>query len=574
MKKELEKEELLIPPYGGKLVDLTTFGEEREELLNKAKTLYSIQLSPRSLCDLELLAIGAFSPLCRFMGEEDYCMVIREMRLKNGMIFPIPITLPVSNFEEGLLGKEIALRDTKNDLIGIMKVEEIYPAKPTEEANEIYGTTDVSHPTIAEMRGWGKNYVSGPLKIINLPKHYDFRELRLTPREVRERLSKMGYKNVVAFHTRNPMHRGHEEITKMAAERVKGALLLHPVVGLTKPGDVDYYTRVRTYKKVFEKYYDKNKTVLALIPLAMRFAGPREALWHAIIRRNYGANYFIVGRDHASPGKRSNGDYFYKPNEAQEFVKKYSFEIGVEAISFDEIVYLPEEDSYQELSNIPQKKNFIAISGTEIRDALLKGEELPPWAVRPEIAEILKERYPPKHKRGFCVWFTGLPSSGKSTIASILVELLAEYGREATLLDGDIVRTHLSKGLGFSREDRNTNILRIGFVASEIVRHRGVAVCAAVSPYRDVRNEVRNMIGRDNFIMVFVDTPLEVCESRDSKGLYIKALRGEIKNFTGVDDPYERPENPDVVLETVNKTPEENAKEIVDYLERVGFLKR
>ena len=568
-KKETAK---IISPYGGELIDLIVKGEERDELIREANKLDSIQLSSRSLCDLELLATGGFSPLDKFMGEEDYQRVIKEMRLKDGTFFPMTITLPVSDFSDKNLGKEIALRDSRNDLIAIMKVEEIYTSDPVNEAKYVYGSTDARHPLVAELHSWGDKYISGALKVLNMPKHYDFKELRLTPAEVRDLLSKTGCENVVAFQTRNPMHRVHEELTKIAARRIDGALLIHPVVGLTKPGDVDHYTRVRSYKELFEKYYDKKKTVLSLLPLAMRMAGPREALWHAIIRRNHGANHFIVGRDHASPGNDSKGEPFYGPYEAQELMEKYGEEIGVKMVSFNELVYLPEEDRYEEKDQVQKGVKVAKISGSKARAAIAKGEKPPKWFMRVEVAEILRKRHPAKHEQGFCVWFTGLSGAGKSTIANDFVEMMAEYGRDVTVLDGDVVRTHLSKGLGFSKEDRDTNILRIGFVASEIVRHNGVVVCAAVSPYRDARNEVRNMVGEDKFMMVFVDTPLEVCEDRDPKGLYAKALRGEIKNFTGIDDPYEKPVDPEIVADTVNKNPEENALEIIDYLKKEGFL--
>ncbi len=562
----------IISPYGGKLIDLTVKGKERLELISKANTLDSIQLSSRALCDIELLATGGFSPLNSFMGEEDYHEVIKNMHLVDGTFFPITITLPVLDFSKEDLGKEIALRDTRNDLIGIMRIEEIFPVDIENEAKYVYGTEDVRHPLVAELHSWGDKYISGALKVLSLPKHYDFKEIRSTPAGVRSLLSKTGSSNVVAFQTRNPMHRVHEELTKIAAERIDGALLIHPVVGLTKPGDVDHYTRVRSYKELFEKYYDKKKTVLSLLPLAMRMAGPREALWHAIIRRNHGANHFIVGRDHASPGKDSKGKPFYGPYEAQELMEKYSKEIGVGMVSFNELVYLPEEDRYEERDKVKKGVKIAKISGSEARAAIARGEKPPKWFMRPEVAEILRKRHPAKHEQGFCIWFTGLSAAGKSTIANDFVEMMAEYGRDVTVLDGDVVRTHLSKGLGFSKEDRDTNILRIGFVASEIVRHNGVVVCAAVSPYRDARNEVRNMVGSDKFIMVFVDTPLEVCEERDPKGLYAKALRGEIKNFTGIDDPYEKPVDPPIIADTVNETPEQNALDIVNYLKKEGFL--
>lgn len=385
----------------------------------------------------------------------------------------------------------------------------------------------------------------------------------------------MGYANVVAFQTRNPMHRAHEWMTKRAAEQVNGALLIHPAVGLTKPGDVDHYTRVRCYQALVNRYYDARRTLLALCPLAMRLAGPREAVWHAIIRRNYGANYFIVGRDHASPGLDSHGKPFYEPYAAQELMASVQDELGVTMIPFDEVVYLPEEDRYEERRRVPSGKRFLALSGTEVRENYLaNGHKLPEWFTRPEVAQILAEAHPPRHRQGFCVWLTGLPCAGKSTIAEILATMLMAQGRHVTLLDGDVVRTHLSKGLGFSKEDRDTNILRLGFVASEIVKHGGAVIVAAVSPYRAARNQVRAMIGEDKFILVYVNTPLEVCEQRDTKGLYARARCGELKGVTGIDDPYEEPEVPDVVLDTVEQSPEANASWIFEYLVHTGLVKR
>ena len=573
----------LIPPYGGRLVNLLVDPEEAEALRDYAQRLPSIQLSERSVCDLELLAVGGFSPLDRFMGREDYQRVLEEMRLSSGHIFPIPVTLPVdlsqlrdswSTASEIRLDRDIALRSPKNELLAIMTVEEIYEWDRDEAAQKVFGTLDLRHPLVAEMHRWGRWNISGKLRVLELPRHYDFKELRLTPAETRQRLAAFGRPNVVAFQTRNPLHRVHEELTKRAVQEVDGVLLLHPVVGMTKPGDVDHYTRVRTYKAMARRYYDPDRVLLALLPLAMRLAGPREALWHAVIRRNYGANYLIVGRDHASPGVDSKGRPFYGPYDAQELVAQYSAELGVGMIPFRELVYLPEEDRYEEVSKVPAHRHATSISGTQVREEYLNnGRKLPEWFTRPEVAEILAEVYPPRHRQGVCVWFTGLPCAGKSTIAEVLTVLLQEHGRQVTLLDGDVVRTHLSKGLGFSKEDRDTNVRRVGFVASEIVRHGGVAICAMVSPYRSTRNEVRGMVGRDRFVEVFVDTPLEVCEQRDTKGLYARARRGELKGFTGIDDPYEPPRHPEIRLDTVHHTPEENARRILEYLIERGFVR-
>ncbi|HTM07773.1 MAG TPA: bifunctional sulfate adenylyltransferase/adenylylsulfate kinase [Verrucomicrobiae bacterium] len=563
----------LISPYGGKLINLLVAEPERAEVTRYAHTLPSIQLSARSLCDLELLAVGAFSPLDRFMDREDYLGVVDKMRLKDGTLFPIPITLPVADGDAIRVGGDVALRNANNDLIGVMKIEERFAWDLNHEASGVYRTTDSRHPIVAEMSKWGKTYISGPLKIIALPKHYDFVDLRRTPAEVRLALQEMGHTNVVAFQTRNPIHRAHEELTKRAAREVGGSLIIHPVVGMTKPGDIDHYTRVRAYRVLVEKYYDRHTTLLSLLPLAMRMGGPREALWHAIIRRNHGANHFIVGRDHAGPGSDSQGKPFYGPYDAQNLLREYQGEIGVKMVPFKELVYLQDENRYEESDKVPSGTRVASISGTQVRvDFLGNGKQLPEWFTRPEISAILSRVSPPYHRRGFCVWFTGLSGAGKSTIAEILASLLLEHGRVATVLDGDVVRTHLSRGLGFSKEDRDMNILRIGFVASEIVRHNGVVICAAVSPYRATRDEVRGMVGDEQFMEVHIDTPIEVCEQRDIKGMYAKARRGEIKGFTGIDDPYEEPLKPELRLGTTACLPEDNARKILEYLIDKGFL--
>ncbi len=564
----------MLAPYGDTLIDLLVPTEERSELTARAGTLPSIQISDRSVCDLELLATGAFSPLDRFMGEQDYQRVLEEMRLSDGHIFPIPVTLPVNQAPHIQLDQQIALRNSKNELLAVMTIEEIYPWDLSREAETVFRTQDVRHPLVAEMHRWGKLNISGSIQMVQIPQHYDFQDLRLTPAQTRESLSRIGCESVVAFQTRNPLHRVHEELIRRASEEHDATLLLHPVVGLTKPGDVDHYTRVRTYKVLATHYFDSDNLLLALLPLAMRMAGPREALWHALIRRNFGADYLIVGRDHASPGNDSTGQPFYGPYDAQELVEQFSAELGVGLVPFRQFVYLPDEDCYQEVSKVEEGTRTASLSGTQVREEYLnQGKVIPEWFTRPEVAEILLETHPPRHRQGMCVWFTGLSGAGKSTTAEVLLPLLSEYGRQVSILDGDVVRTHLSKGLGFSKEDRDTNIRRIGYVGSEIVRHGGTVICAAVSPYRATRNEVRSMVKEGHFVEVFVDTPLEVCESRDAKGMYQKARRGEIKGFTGIDDPYEAPENPEITLDTVAQTPAENARTIIEYLAQKGFLR-
>lgn len=563
----------LITPYRGDLVELLVDVADRAELFDLAASLHSIQLSLRETCDFEMLAVGGFSPLRTFMGRPDFQRVVDEMRLADGTVFPIPVTLPVNDLTNIEIGKQIALRDAKNDLLAVLDVEEIYEWDRELTARKVFGTVDPRHPLVSEIHRWGKYNLSGRLRVLSLPVYHDFNELRLTPAETRQRLRELGRSNVVAFQTRNPIHYAHEIMTRRAVEMIDGTLLLHPVVGMTKEGDIDYFTRVRTYKTVAQLAFEKERVLLSLLPLAMRMAGPREAVWHAIIRRNYGANHLIVGRDHASPGVDSHGKPFYGPAEAQKLAQDLADEIGVKILAFEEFAYLPDEDRYEENGKIAENSRMFSLSGTQIReDYLGKGKPLPTWFTRPEVAAILSESYPPRHRQGVCIWFTGLSGSGKSTTAEILALLLLEEGRQATLLDGDVVRTNLSKGLGFSREDRDINVNRIGFVASEIVRHGGVAICAAVSPYRQSRNQVRQMFNEGRFMEVFVDTPLDVCESRDSKGMYAKARRGEIKDFTGIDDVYEVPENAEITLDTVTKTARENARSMLEFLRSRGFV--
>ena len=564
----------LITPYGGEAVNLVAQGADAARLWEAALRLPSIQLSDRAVCDLEMMATGGLSPIKRYMDRDDFTSVVADMRLADGTLYPIPVTLPVDPDAAPSLDSRVALRDSQNNLLAVMDVEDAYEWDYEDTVRRVFGTEDMRHPLVAEMRGWGRCNLSGRISVLALPPHHDFRKLRMTPAQTRKALERLGKPNVVAFQTRNPLHRVHEELTRRAAEGVGGALLLHPVVGLTQPGDVDHYTRVRTYTALADNYYDRDSTVLALLPLAMRMAGPREALWHAIIRRNYGASHLIVGRDHAGPGLDSQGAPFYGPDDAQRLLAEYADEIGVAPIGFGEFVYVPSEDRYEERSRLANGVEIASISGTQVRrDYLNAGKLLPDWFTRPEVAEILAESYPPSYRQGVCVWFTGLSGAGKSTTAVELTNLLMERGRRVTVLDGDVVRTNLSKGLGFSREDRDANIQRIGFVAAEVVRHGGVAVCAAISPYQAARDAVRGMVGAGQFIEVFVDTPLEVCERRDSKGMYARARAGEIVGFTGIDDPYEVPPNPEITLDTVLSSAEDNAAKIIDRLVSDGYLR-
>lgn len=571
-RESMPVETVLIPPYGGTLINLLAAEEEREELQTRAASLPRLRITQRSACDLELLATGGFSPLDRFMSAADYAPVVEDMRLAGGALFPIPITLPFDPVDGIKLDQEIAIADDQNELLAVMRVEEIFARDEKKEARFVFGTNDTRHPLVAEMNSWGALNVSGSMRVINLPHHYDFRALRQTPQQVRERLRAQGRANVVAFQTRNPLHRAHEEMMLRAGWQIDATMLLHPVVGMTKPGDIDHFTRVRTYKALVGSFPDPDRIMLALLPLAMRMAGPREAVWHAIIRRNFGASHFIVGRDHASPGSDSQGRPFYNPYAAQELMARHSDEVGVRLVPFAELAYFPDEGTYEELSDA-NAETAVPLSATNVKESYLqKGMPVPEWYMRPEVATILARSSPPRHEQGFCVWFTGLGAAGKSTTAEVLTVKLLEGGRRVTVLDGDVVRTLLSKGLGFSKEDRDANIRRIGFVAAEIVRHGGAVICAAVSPYRATRNECRAMIGADRFIEVFVNTPLEVCEGRDSKGIYEQARAGKVKHVTGIDDVYEAPANPELELDTVRHTAEENATRIFASLTARGFL--
>lgn len=566
----------IIQPFGGALITLLKQGDAHIASREKAKQLKTLQLSARSLCDLELLAIGAFSPLNQFMGSADYKSVLTSMRLANGTLFPIPITLPVSHNEKIQIGEEITLINEYNTPLAIMKVEEKYAWDQDEEAQSVLQTTDSKHPLVKEMETWGKYYIAGKLEVFALPHHADFKDYRYTPAALRKILTSINNPNVVAFQTRNPMHRAHEELTKRAMHELGAVLLLQPVVGLTKPRDVDHYTRVRIYKTLLEKYYDEGQAILSLLPLAMRMAGPREALLHAIIRRNYGANHFIVGRDHASPGNNSQGKPFYGPYDAQELTQLHQQELGIKIVSFNEFVYIPDEHCYEDRTKVPSGTTVWTISGTQVReDYLSKGIPLPSWFTREECARILAEAYPPKHQRGTCLWFTGLPSAGKTTIATILCAKLNELGKIVTFCDGDVIRKFLANGLGYSLGDRATYLKRLGFIAAEVTRHRGIVIVAAVSPLKEtrrhIREEVNNAIG--NFIEIFVDTPLEICKSRDIKGMYAKADKGEIQNFTGVSSPYESPEDPEIkLISDKTTTPGDNAQTILNYLRQQKIL--
>ena len=567
----------LIAPHGGELVDLVVDDTRAAELKNASRTWPSWDLTERQLCDLELLSNGAFSPLRGFLGQADYEAVRDGMRLSDGTLWPIPITLDVSEaFAEGLsAGDQVALRDPEGVMLAVLHVEDVYRPDLEAEAQAVFGTTDVKHPAVAFLlQRSNPVYLGGRVEALQLPQHYDFTELRRTPAEVRELIAQHGWERVVAFQTRNPMHRAHVEITRRAAEEVGGGLLVHPVVGLTKPGDIDHYTRVRVYSKLIDRY-PAGSAELSLLNLAMRMGGPREAVWHAIIRKNHGVTHFIVGRDHAGPGNDSAGEPFYGPYDAQELLAQHADELRVGMVPFRMMVYIAEEDRYVPDDQVPEGATVLSISGTQQRELLARGEEIPEWFTYPEVVEELRRTSPPRERQGFTVFFTGLSGSGKSTIANVLmVKLLERGGRNVTLLDGDLVRKNLSSELGFSKEHRDINIRRIGYVAAEIAKNGGIAVCAPIAPYDATRKAVRQMTEEQGggFALVHVATSLEVCESRDRKGLYAKARSGELKEFTGISDPYEEPEDAEIVIDTGALSAEQAADEVLAYFEKAGYF--
>lgn len=551
--------------------------EQLKEIKLQSKEWPSWTLTERQICDLELILNGGFAPLASFLGQNDYERVCEGMSLQNGTLWPIPVVLDVSaEFAKKLvLSKPIALRNPEGVLLANLWVEEIWEPNRQDEAKNVYQTTNPEHPGVFYLfHKTNSFYISGTLQGVELPHHYDFRELRLTPQELKDFFVKEGWSKIVAFQTRNPMHRAHVEMTLRALRQEEQTkLLIHPVVGLTKPGDVDHFTRVRCYRALLP-YYPPNTAKLSLLPLAMRMAGPREAVLHAIIRKNYGCTHFIIGRDHAGPGKDSQGKSFYEPYAAQELLKASEKEIPIKVIAFNAMVYLKELDQYVPEEECPSELKPLTISGTELRKRLSLGQEIPQWFTYPEVAQELALTYPERHRQGFTVFFTGLPSSGKSTLANILIHrLLEQEKRPITLLDGDLVRKMLSSELTFSKEHRDLNIRRIGYVASEVTKSRGIAICAPIAPYQQVRQEVREMVQAvGGFILVYVSTPLAICEERDRKGLYLKAKEGLIQNFTGVSDPYESPEDAEIVLDTKFLTPTESVEQILSYLKKEMYI--
>ncbi|MCC5986252.1 MAG: bifunctional sulfate adenylyltransferase/adenylylsulfate kinase [Pararhodobacter sp.] len=566
----------MTQPNHAPIPELYVSQESARKLKLEAASLPSWDLTPRQLCDLELLMNGGFFPLKGFLDRADHESVVENMRLADGTLWPMPVTLDVSTaFAESIEpGQDIALRDPEGVILAILSVSDKWTPDKAREAESVFGADDPAHPAVHYLHNIaGPVYLGGPVMGIQAPVHYDFKARRDTPNELRARFRKLGWRKVVAFQTRNPLHRAHQELTFRAAREVQANLLIHPVVGMTKPGDVDHFTRVRCYEAVLDKY-PAATTTMSLLNLAMRMGGPREAVWHGIIRRNHGCTHMIVGRDHAGPGKNSQGADFYGPYDAQALFTQHQDEIGLEMVDFKHMVYVQEKAQYYPANEVPEGSTVLDISGTELRRRLREGLDIPEWFSFPEVVGELRRRFPPRAHQGFTVFFTGLSGSGKSTIANALMIKLMEMGdRPVTLLDGDVVRKHLSSELGFSKEHRDLNIMRIGYVASEITKNGGIAICAPIAPYTATRRIVREMIeAYGAFVEVHVATSIEECERRDRKGLYKLARAGKIKEFTGVSDPYEEPKAPELRVDTENVDVDHCAHQVLLTLESMGLI--
>jgi sulfate adenylyltransferase len=550
--------------------------DSAQKLKIEAGNLPSWDLTARQVCDLELLMNGGFHPLKGFQSEADYIGVVENMRTEDGTLWPMPITLDVSErFAEGVApGQDIALRDMEGVILAILSVTDKWVPNKAHEAEKVFGADDLAHPAVNYLHNVaGPVYLGGPITGIQQPVHYDFKSRRDTPNELRAFFRKVGWRKIVAFQTRNPLHRAHQELTFRAAREAQANLMIHPVVGMTKPGDVDHFTRVRCYEAVLGQY-PQSTTTMSLLNLAMRMAGPREAVWHGLIRKNHGCTHFIVGRDHAGPGKNSQGVDFYGPYDAQVLFKEHEAEIGVTMVDFKHMVYVQEKAQYYPANEVPEGGTVLDISGTELRRRLREGIDIPEWFSFPEVVTELRRTSPARSMQGFTVFFTGLSGSGKSTIANaLMVKLMEMGGRPVTLLDGDVVRKHLSSELGFSKEHRDLNIKRIGYVASEITKNGGIAICAPIAPYTATRRAVREMIESFGaFIEVHVATSIEECERRDRKGLYKLAREGKIKEFTGISDPYEAPTQAELVVDTENVDVDHCAHQVILKLESMGLI--
>jgi sulfate adenylyltransferase len=565
-----------ITAHGGQLLNL--YCDENTLATEKAKSQHSPSwtLNHRQLCDVELLLNGAFSPLKGFLTQADYTSVLSSLRLVDGTLWPMPINLDVSSaFAQSItLGDTLALKDAEGVHIANLTVTDCWQPDKLAEAQAVFATTDLEHPGVDYLlHDSGSYYLGGKLVGITAPFYYDFTHYRQSPAQLRELFKNLHWTRVIAFQTRNPVHRAHVIMTKRLMAQHQAKLVIHSAVGITKPRDIDHYCRVRCYQKILT-HYPQNTALLSLLPLAMRMAGPREALWQAIIRQNYGFSHFIVGRDHAGPGRDNRDRHFYDVKAAQQLVLSYQSELNIRILAAPFLLYSPQRGEFCEESQLLPNEEGLYISGGQLRQLLNSGDPIPSWFAYPEVAAELQAYLPPLSKQGVTLFFTGLSGSGKSTLANgVLVKIQERGTRKATLLDGDVVRKMLSSELTFSKEHRDLNIIRVGYVASEITKHGGVAICAPIAPYAQTRKKVRKMVEAQGlFLEIHVATSLEVCETRDRKGLYALARAGKLKGFTGIDDPYEIPEKPDLCIDTALYSIEDAVNIVLTKLSEWGIF--
>lgn len=554
--------------------------QNKDELLKRSAYYPTKILDTRELCDLELLINGGFYPLKGYLDRRNYESILENCRLIDGTLWPIPITLSIAEemlqhyTSEGF----ITLKDPLHNPLAILRIEDVFKPDLLTECRLVYGTCDHNHPEVSRIINRNNNYyVGGTLWKIHSPNYYDFKHLRLNPKELRVFFKNSNWQTIVGFQTRNPLHQSHLHVMLKALDKTgnqNAKLLIHPIIGPAQDGDIPYHIRVRCYEKILN-YFPPGKVKLSLLPYAMRMAGPKEALLHALIRQNYGCTHFIIGRDHAGPSSLTKmGTSFYGPYEAQEFVEKFSKEMSIKIIASPEVVYSPNSKTYTTRLVGQNDDSVLTLSGTKLRSGLMKGDEIPNWLSFPEVIGELNKYY--NFSRGICIYFTGISGSGKTTIATALKEILNEsdhFSRKITLLDGDIIRKYISPELGFTKTDRSINVRRIGYMASLVVLNGGICLCANIAPYEEDRSANRNLISKHGrYVEVYVDTPLEVCEERDPKGLYKAARENKLKAFTGIDDPYEIPENPDITISGYGSI-SSSLNKIMDFLKLTNYYR-